>query len=354
MHTLFLAALTVAIAPVQSSLPNRQPQLAATRGLTALVFGSGQSIWFSASHDEGEHFSRAVQVTQVPLLALGRHRGPRVSISGSTLVVTAVVGKTAATGPHAHGLSQDGNLLAWRSTDEGRSWSEPVVINGAPGSAREGLHAVAASQGGELAAVWLDLRQGGTKLYGAFSADNGVSWSKNVLLYESTSGTICQCCDPSVVFTGPHHVAVMFRDVLDGARDMQLLTWQFNGKISGATKLGTGSWRINACPMDGGGLAHSGHKTVTAWRRDDTVFLDEPGQPEIALGKGQDVSLALTRRGPYVIWTAPSGVELWGSREGQSSILCPSGKLPTMIALPDGTGLAAWEDNGSIDVDRVP
>ena len=209
MHILLLAGLILSIAPVQPGVPNRQPQLASVPGLTALVFGSGQSIWLSASHDDGNSFSRPVEVTHVPLLALGRHRGPRVSIHGQSVVVTAVAGQTAASGPHAHGLSQDGNLLSWRSTDQGRSWSEPVAINDVPGSAREGLHAIAVSNGGELAAVWLDLRTSGTKLFGAFSSDRGASWSKNVLLYESSSGTICQCCAPSIVFTGRNRADVM-------------------------------------------------------------------------------------------------------------------------------------------------
>ena len=150
------------------------------------------------------------------MLALGRHRGPRVSISGQTVVVTAVAGQTAAAGPHAHGLSQDGDLLAWRSSDEGRSWSKPVAINDVPGSAREGLHSIAVSNDGEMAAVWLDLRGSGTKLYGAFSSDHGVSWSKNVLLYESSDGTICQCCDPSIAFTGPASCARLCSETSSG------------------------------------------------------------------------------------------------------------------------------------------
>jgi hypothetical protein len=354
MHIILLTALIASIAPVQSSVANRQPELASAPGMTALVFGSGQSIWFSASHDSGANFSRPIEVTHVPVLALGRHRGPRVNISGNSIVLTAVAGQTAATGPHAHGLSQDGNLLAWRSIDRGLSWSEPVAINDVPGSAREGLHAIAASNDGALAAIWLDLRAPGTRLYGAFSGDHGASWSKNVLLYKSPSGTICQCCDPAIVFTGRNRVDVMFRDVVEGSRDMHLLTWQFNGPISDAKKLGTGSWHINACPMDGGGLAHRGGKTFTAWRRDDTVYLYQPGKAEIPLGRGKDVSLALTRKGPDVIWTGPSGIELWESGATKPTTLSTTGAFPTLLTMPDGSALAAWEDHGSIEIARVP
>ena len=45
-------------------------------------------------------------------------------------------------------------------------------------------------------------------------------------------------------------------------------------------KLGQGTWMLNACPMDGGGLAHADGRTITAWRRDLEIFLAEPGKPE--------------------------------------------------------------------------
>jgi hypothetical protein len=269
-------------------------------------------------------------------------------------VVTAVAGETPASGPHAHGSAEDGDLLAWRSDDDGVSWSKPAKINDTAASAREGLHAVAVSQDGELAAVWLDLRDTGTRLYGAFSSDQGASWSRNVLLYESPSGTICQCCDPSVAFTGKRRVTVMFRNVFDGTRDMSLLTWDLGGAISHPEKLGTGSWHIDACPMDGGGIANDGRRTVTAWRREHTVYLDQPGEPEVALGEGKDVSLTITRNGPLVIWTGSSGIELWKRGDPKGCTLSRAGAFPTLVALPNGTALAAWEENGSIQLEAVP
>ncbi|HEV7302416.1 MAG TPA: hypothetical protein VGN72_23960 [Tepidisphaeraceae bacterium] len=33
--------------------------------------------------------------------------------------------------------------------------------------------------------------------------------------------------------------------------------------FSEATKLGEGTWKINACPMDGGDVTFSGERTVT-------------------------------------------------------------------------------------------
>src|SRR2546426_962754 len=107
---------------------------------------------------------------------LGRHRGPRVAISGNTLVVSAI-------------SSEAGDLMAWRSTDGGKSWLAPATINDTPKAAREGLHTMAADADGHMAAAWLDDRGGkGKRLYGAFSDDSGRTWSRNVVLYESPEG----------------------------------------------------------------------------------------------------------------------------------------------------------------------
>jgi hypothetical protein len=348
MHLFVVAAITAVLAPVQPGTPNRQPQLAAGKELTALVFGSGNSIWFSRSSNNGQTFSMPREIAQVPVLALGRHRGPRVVLAGNAIVVSAVYGTALATGPHAHGLPQDGDLVAWRSTDKGKTWSQPVVINDVSGAAREGLHAMAAGEGGQVAAVWLDLRAKGTRLYGAYSQDAGKTWSKNVLIYESPGGTICQCCHPSLVSSGKDTYAVMFRNAVDGSRDMYWSEWKISGAVSAPRKLGEGSWALEACPMDGGGLAREGNGIVSAWRRDHTVFLAAPGGKEEALGEGKDVTLAASAKGAYVAWTNTTGVQLQEPGEKLPVALSPTGSFPALIALPDGSALAAWEQNGAI------
>lgn len=205
--------LALRLAPTDTAVPNRQPQLAASDGTVALVFGSGNTVWFSRSADNGRNFSRPVAIADLPILALGRHRGPRVVFSGQTIIVSAIGGPTP----------QTEELVSWRSQDGGAHWSNPVVIDDSRGAAREGLHAMAVDAAGGLAAVWLDLRSKGTRLYGAFSRDAGATWSKNALIYESPGGTICQCCDPSIAAVAPGEFAVMWRNCLGGMRDMYLL-----------------------------------------------------------------------------------------------------------------------------------
>src|SRR3978361_2028570 len=97
--------------------PAREPRMVARGSHVFLAFGAGNSIYVSSSVDAGKAFAPPVKVAEASILPLTRHRGPRIAISGTTLVVTAVTGKTASEAAHAHGLPADGDLLTWRSLD---------------------------------------------------------------------------------------------------------------------------------------------------------------------------------------------------------------------------------------------
>jgi hypothetical protein len=345
MLSFAIALLALHLQPVSPTAPNRQPQLASGNGMVAMVFGSGESIWFTSSADNGRTWGKPAKVADLPKLLLGRHRGPRVNISGSTIVVSAV-------------SSDPGDLLAWRSTDGGRSWSRPVTVNDQPKASGEGLHAMAADAEGHLAAVWLDHRTlddrppAGKRLFGAFSNDGGATWGKNVLLYESPDGTICQCCAPSLVSLGSGEFAAMFRNVIDGSRDLYTLRLR-NGKAAGAAeKAGLGTWKLDACPMDGGGMAVQNGKLATAWRRDHDVYLAEPGKPELKVGTGMDAAFGANKQGFYVLWSTPAGIEMYEPNAMKPTHLSDAGAFPAIVTLPDGGMLAAWEAQGAIATAR--
>jgi BNR repeat-like domain len=328
------------LGPVTPSVPNRQPQLAAAKGLVAMTFASGESIWLAKSTDEGRSWGAPAKVADLPKLLAGRHRGPRVVITQNALLVSAV-----PTGS---------DLFCWRSTDGGHTWSKPAVVNDAPTSAREGLHAMAADGEGHVAAAWLDDRvAGGKRLWGAFSDDGGATWSKNVLLYESSSGTICQCCHPSLIALGHGEFAVMWRNVVDGSRDFYVLRLRAGKPQGAAVKQGQGTWKLDACPMDGGGMALDHGEIVTAWRREHNVFLARPGRPEVDLGPGQDIALAEGRKGPVAIWVSGKSIRLLEPGAAAAQTISESGAFPSILTLPGGALLASWEEDGAIATRRV-
>ena len=140
----------------------------------------------------------------------------------------------------------------------------------------------------------------------------------------------------------------MFRNAAAGMRDMYLADWPTDGTPSHPQKMGTGSWALDACPMDGGGLAHHRGVTETAWRRDQSVFLAEPGKPEVQIGEGKDIALALSDKGSYVAWTDSAGVQLHRPGQKPPLLLSPVGAFPSLTALANGSILAAWEQAGQV------
>lgn len=327
----------------------REPQMAARGNLIGMTFGAGGAIYFSASHDAGRTFSPPVKVSEAAVVPLNRHRGPRIAMTANAVIITAVTGRTLSTAQHAHGLPSDGDLLAWRSTDDGKTWSKGVMINDVPGAPTEGLHGVAAMANGVLFAAWLDKRsEKGTKLYGARSVDGGRTWSKNVEIYESPEGTICECCHPSVAFDDSGKIAVMFRNWLEGSRDMYIATSADGINFSRPARLGTGTWKLNACPMDGGGLVMARGRLVSVWRRDEAIFLASPGEKEKEIGSGIDIGVAAGANGVYAIWTAKDGIRATVPGRGGSILLAPKGGFASIVGLADGRALAAWEEDGRI------
>lgn len=352
MHKLIAALVVSQLAAPSPDAPFHEPQLAASRALTAVAFGSGSSIYVATSTNGGMSFAKPVKVGGAPVVPLTRHRGPRIVFSGGVMVVTAVAGQTEDTGEHAHGLPSDGDLFVWRSLDSGATWSRGVKINDADAAPREGLHTLAADGRGNLFAAWLDKRGNGTTLYGAWSSDSGATWSKNVKIYESADGTICECCHPTAGFNESGGLDLMWRNALEGSRDFYLIRTDAARHFGTAQKLGVGTWKINACPMDGGGMAHANGKTVTVWRRVNDVFLDEPGKAEVKIGEGKDVAIAASEDAVYAAWIQGTQLVLWHA--GKQEMVASQAAYPNLTSLPGGGVLLAWEENNGISVKRLP
>jgi hypothetical protein len=307
------------------------------------VYGVGSTVLYCRSTDGGKTFGQSIELPSPKTIALGMRRGPRVAVTKGSICVSMIGGE--------QGKGRDGDLLTVHSTDGGKHWSAAVTVNDVPGSAREGLHGMAAGPTGQLACAWLDLRNRNTEVMAATSTDGGKTWGKNVLVYKSPQGSVCECCHPSPAFDQRGKLSVQWRNSLDGKRDMYLAQSTDGGNTFGkAAQLGTNSWTLNACPMDGGAIAAlpSGN-LATVWRRDKDVFLAYANAKETLLGPGEQPVVAATADGPYVIWLT--------KRNGSAQLLAPGRDLPIELSphandpvLVSGLGgrgpvVAAWESH---------
>lgn len=321
----------------------QQPQVAVdAKGTIHLVYGSGDVIHYARSEDRGVTYSKPVALPPLHAMSLGMRRGPRIAVSDSAICITAIGGK--------QGKGRDGDVLAWRSADGGKTWLGPSMVNDVPDAAREGLHGMAAGPKGALCCVWLDLRDRQTEVRSSVSVDGGETWGKNTLVYQSPDGSVCECCHPSVAFDSAGQIAVLWRNSLGGARDMYAAASTDGGKTFGkATKLGSGSWALKNCPMDGGSLAASAAgKFATAWRREKTIYVTDKGSfQERSLSSGEQPWLAATAEGPFVIWlkSRADAVLMLGPGNKAPVQLAANAFDPVIAAAPDGRGLvvAAWE-----------
>ena len=318
--------------PVVVLASGAQPRLSLdASGTVRLVFGRADSVFFSSLAD-GARFTEPMLVARVPQLHLGMARGPQLASSAHFSLVTA--------------MDKLGNLHCYQLSHATGTWQEKGMVNDKTGTAPEGLMALAADKQDHFYAVWLDVRHGKTNniCFAAFDPATG-TWSRNKLIYISPDGHVCECCRPSISVKGKQ-VAIMFRNWLHGSRDLYLITSTDNGKTFGkAQKLGTGTWKLNGCPMDGGGLAITGNGNEhTAWQREGTVYYCQPGKPEVNIAKGRTCGLAMNDAGTKIELTLQdeATVKLVDVQTKEETEV-GKGNFLNAVVLPDGTTVCAWE-----------
>jgi hypothetical protein len=292
--------------------------------------GQAGDVFVASSTDGGATFARAIKAAHVPKLMLGGRRGPRIAAHGDRITVTVV----------------GAELFAFTSRDGGKTWSEPVAINDVPTSAREGLHDLAAAPDGKLVVTWLDLRNGKMELWAAESADGGRTWGKNEQVYRSSDKSICECCHPSALFDAQGNLAVMWRNSVQGARDMWMTTRAKGAKaFTPAKKLGEGTWTLNACPMDGGRIVALGDgKFGSVWQRAGEIFFAPANGAEISLGKGKQPVAIGRGAETFIFWQ--DGADLVSIRKPGDRPTKHAGeaRFASAVVLPGGKAvLLAYE-----------
>jgi hypothetical protein len=321
----------------------KQPTVTVDKANTIkVVFGQGEEIFYTSSKNEGKTFATPKRIGKQTKLALGMTRGPQITTTQDYTVIAAA--------------DHTGKIMAYRSKNNQTQWSQPVNILDTDTTAKEGFVALAHGKENTVYAVWLDLRlDQKNNIFSSTSADGGKTWSKNKLVYKSPNGRVCPCCRPSITADEKGNVYVMFRNELNGARDMYLAHSKDGGKtFSPAQKLGKGTWTLKACPMDGGAVSLNAKGNVgTTWRRENTIYYAEPGALEQKIGEGRASSLVKTTKGNYLVWQQGDNIVALTPNQLSTEII-GTGIYPRLTTLANGKVMSIWEKDGQILAKLLP
>ena len=309
-----------------------------------IVYGRADSIFCLTSINKGETFSKPVLVGRINGMHLGMTRGPQLASSSKYSVIS--------------GIDTLGNIHFFQLTHSTNQWEYKGRINDVPSSAPEGLMSITADTKDNFYAVWLDLRQNRRNniCFSSLSGETG-KWKKNELIYISPDGHVCECCKPSIDVNGAN-VAVMYRNWLNGSRDLYVIKSQNAGKsFQEAQKLGLDTWKLVACPMDGGDIkVDNDGKVQTVWRREGLVYYCQPKEREINIAKGKSCSIVsdnTNNKGLVIAMQEGENVKLVG-QNNQNEINVGKGKFLKSAVLNNKEVLCVWEHNKSIRYRKIP
>ena len=270
------------------------PWVAADGRVVVAVWGettAGKTdVYAAVSRDAGDTFAAAVRVNTVPGEArLGGELPPRVAlVSSSEGRPPGIVVLWAARG----GATE---IKVSRSTDGGRTFGPPAVLQSAGAAGDRGWPALAVDARGVAHAVWLDHRglaaaraADGHKRHGSGTYD-GVAMAQLSGLFYGQPGVaerelakgVCYCCKTSLAAGPDGMLAAAWRHVYaDNFRDIAVsVSRDGGGTFTAPARISEDGWAINGCPDDGPAVAVDGTGTIhVVW----PTVLQGP-QPERAI-----------------------------------------------------------------------
>ncbi|SDL88431.1 hypothetical protein SAMN05421813_103126 [Daejeonella rubra] len=316
-----------------ADIKGQQPNVAIdTKGTVRLAYGEGEKIYCITSANNGATFSKPVLVGQITDMHLGHTRGPQIASSKNYSLITAI--------------DKQGTIHSFKLNHLNKTWAKLANVNDKIGSAVEGLMALTADKDDSFYATWLDIRsEKKNNIFFSSMSGRSSKWTENLMVYKSPDEHVCECCKPNISFNN-NKLAIGFRNWLMGSRDIYYAVSTNKGKTFAIPKKsGTGTWRLSACPMDGGGLAiRESGITSTAWRRNSDVYYWSENASEKKVGSGRDVSMAENKDRTVIAWQDKNVINVFDLSK-ETPLEIGNGISPRVYILTNGRVICVWEDD---------
>ncbi len=185
------------------------------------------------------------------------------------------------------------------------------------------------------------------------SSDDGKTWSKSKMIYKSPDGSVCECCKPTITSDTEGNVIVMFRNNINGSRDLHFTKSMDHGEtFSQVEKLGTGTWKINGCPMDGGGMTVDQSGLLkTIWQRAGEVFVSSSSTTEQKIGTGRSPSIATRNDQSYMVFSKGEDIMSFNSSNSAPTKI-GNGTAPKVLAINEGA-VYFWVNSEGIRYKKI-
>jgi len=203
-------------------------------------------------------------------------------------------------GPYAY------DVWLARSTDQGKNWSEPRLLNRDGTQSEHGFVTLVPAGEDRVLALWLDGRNtvvpeaseeeaapahhAGTG--GAMSLRSAVLDGQGRINWETeVDNRTCDCCGTDAVRIG-EEVMVVYRDRSETEiRDISFSLGQAGGAWSKPQQVHADNWQISACPVNGPALASIGNQVLTVWTtmRNEELLVRAALGSRAGFGAAQDI-----------------------------------------------------------------
>lgn len=235
---------------------------------TSAAFDAKGSLWrvrvedgfvlVDRSDDLGKGFSKAQKINRQPQkIGTDGDARPKIAVGPE--------GNLYLTWTQALSKPYSGYIWFARSTDGGRSYSNPVIVHEDRAEITHRFDALAVASTGRVFVAWVDKRDlvaaqaanqpyEGAAVYYATSDDGGDSFAPERKLADAS----CECCRIALAVQPSGAAVALWRHLFGGGVRDHAIAEIDPGKTSVIHRATFGNWKVDACPHHGPALARGG------------------------------------------------------------------------------------------------